>query len=209
MAYDDEEQLEAIKRWWRDNGRFVIIAVVSALVLLVGWQQWNSWQARQAAAASSEYSAVLTALDAGDLQGAGNRLQSLRDSRGSSPHAALASFALAASQMARGEPEAAAETLGWVVSEQPASPMADIARLRQAEALAAAGDDAGALQLLEPPAAGALSARYYELRGDLELALGNREAAINAYQEALKGMAGQRRALVEVKLFDLGGSPAS
>lgn len=209
MAYDDEEQLETIRRWWRDNGRFVLIAVGSALVLLIGWQQWNSWQARQAASASAEYAAVLSALDAGDYEGADNRLQGLRDARSGSPHAALASFALAASEMARGEPQAAAETLDWVVSAQAQSPMADIARLRQAEALAAAGDIEASLQRLQPLAEGALAPRYLELQGDLELALGNREAAIAAYQKALEGMVGQRRALVEVKLFDLGGTPAS
>ncbi len=209
MAYDDEEQLEAIRRWWHANGRFVLIAVGSALVLLIGWQQWNSWQARQAASASAEYAAVLSALEANDYEGAGNRLQMLQESRSASPHAALASFAVAANEMARGMPESAAEILGWVVSAQAQSPMADIARLRQAEALAAAGNNEGALQRLEPVAEGALAARYFELRGDLELALGNRQAAIEAYQQALEGMVGQRRALVEVKLFDLGGTPAS
>lgn len=209
MAYDDEEQLETIRRWWQENGRFVLIAVGSALVLLIGWQQWNSWQARQAASASVEYAAVLSALEAGDYEGADNRLQALRDARSGSPHAALASFAMAASEMAQGEPEAAAETLGWIVSAQGQSPMVDIARLRQAEALAAAGDHEAARELVQPGVEGALAARYLELRGDLELALGNRQAAIEAYQQALEGMIGQRRALVEVKLFDLGGIPAS
>ena len=209
MAYDDEEQLEAIRAWWRQYGRWVIIAAIAALALVVGWQQWTAWQDRQAASASADYAAILSSLNDGDRDAAGNRLQALRDAHAGSPYAAMATLAVATASLSEGEADAAATTLGWLVANQPDSPMSVVARLRQAEALRAAGDDEAALDAIEPLPSGPLRPRFLELQGDLEVALGNPDAAIDAYRQALESVSGQRRSLVEIKLFDLGGAPAS
>lgn len=209
MAYEDEEQLEAIRAWWRRNGRAVIAGVVLAVAGVLGWQQWNAYQERQAQAAAETYAAIAGALEDADLEAARNRLASLREAHEDSPYAVLASLRLASAQLAAGEPEAAAETLAWASGRDPGAGLAAIARLREAEARAAAGDDAGALAALDPVPDGPLRARYLELRGDLLVARGEREAAIEAYRGALAEAGSQRRGLVEVKLTDLGVDPAS
>lgn len=206
MAYEDEEQLEALKVWWQRNGRVVIIAAVLGIALVLGWQQWGSWQARQAANAAADYQAVMGALNRADREVAINRTKQLQDTYAQSPYTVLASLAVASAEMAENQPQQAADLLAWITRTQPQSPMAAVARLRQAEALMAAGDNQAALTLLEPPASGPLAARYQELIGDLQAARGDREAAISAYRAALQRSAGQRRALVEVKLFDLGAT---
>lgn len=206
MAYEDEEQLEALKVWWQRNGRVVIIAAVLGIGSVLGWQQWGSWQARQAANAAADYQAVMSALNRADREVAINRTEQLQDTYAQSPYSVLASLAVASAEMAENQPQQAADLLAWITRTQPQSPMAAVARLRQAEALVAGGDNQAALTLLEPPVSGPLAARYQELMGDLQAANGNREAAISAYRAALQRSAGQRRALVEVKLFDLGAS---
>ncbi|MDR9432745.1 MAG: tetratricopeptide repeat protein [Spiribacter sp.] len=206
MAYEDEEQLEALKAWWQRNGRVIVIAAVVGLTSVLGWQQWSSWQDRQAAAAAADYQAVLSALSQNDREAATNRVVQLQQDYAKSTYAVLASLAVATAEMADANASDAAALLGWVSEAQPDSPMAPVARLRQAEALAAAGDNAAALAVLDPPIQGPLEARFYELRGDLELAQNDKEAAIEAYRSALQRSAGQRRSLVEVKLFDLGAT---
>jgi len=206
VAYEDEEQLEALKVWWQRNGRVVIIAAVLGIALVLGWQQWGSWQARQAANAAADYQAVMGALNRADREVAINRTKQLQDTYAQSPYTVLASLAVASAEMAENQPQQAADLLAWITRTQPQSPMAAVARLRQAEALMAAGDNQAALTLLEPSASGPLAARYQELIGDLQAARGDREAAISAYRAALQRSAGQRRALVEVKLFDLGAT---
>jgi len=209
VAYEDEEQLEAIRDWWRRNGRAVIAGVVLAVVGVLGWQQWNAYQERQAQAAAEAYAAIAGALEDGDLAAAGNRLADLREAHGDSPYAVLASLRVASAELAADDPAAAAETLGWASGRETGAALGEIARLREAEALAAAGDDEAALAALDPVPDGPLRARYLELRGDLLLALGERDAAIDAYREALAEAGSQRRGLVEVKLTDLGVDPAS
>lgn len=209
MAYEDEEQLEAIRDWWRRNGRAVVAGVVIAVAAVLGWQQWNAYQERQAAAAASTYSAIAGAVSEGDLQAAANRLESLRSDHGDSPYAILASFRLARAQMNAGDAAAAAETLAWAASREAPAGLVEIARLRRAEALAGADEAAAALELLEPLPDGPLRARYLELRGDLLVASGERDAAIEAYREALAEAGSQRRGLVQVKLTDLGVDPSA
>lgn len=209
MAYDDEEQLEAIRAWWHRYGRLVIIAAIAVLAVVLGWQQWTAWQDRQAASASADYAAILASLNNDDREAAGNRLRSLREAHGDSPYTAMATLAVATAAASEGEPRVAADALQWLTTHQTDSPMRVVARLRQAEALQAAGDDEAALSVLEPLPSGPLRPRFLELQGDLEVALGNPDAAIDAYQQALESVSGQRRSLVEIKLFNLGGAPAS
>jgi predicted negative regulator of RcsB-dependent stress response len=209
VAYDDEEQLEAIRDWWHRYGRLVLIAAVVVLAAVLGWQQWTAWQERQAANASADYAAILQSLNNGDREAAGNRLQTLREAHADSPYVAMATFAVATAAMDAGNAERAARALGWVAEEQSASPLAVVARMRQAEALRVQGHRDAALAALEPVPDGPLRGRFLELQGDLRVAQGDTEAAIAAYQQAIEAVSGQRRSLLEIKLFDLGGAPAS
>jgi len=209
VAYEDDEQLEALRDWWRRHGRGVVIGVAAALVLVVGWQQWTAWQVRQNAAAADDYTAVLQAINEREPEAAANRLGALREAHGESPYAAMATLAVATAEVAEGRAQAAADVLSWIHTERPDSPFANLARLRQAEALAAAAEQDAALEVLEPVVDGPLRVRYLELRGDLLAASGDRQGAIAAYEDALSEAGGQRRSLVEVKLLDLGGEPAS
>ena len=40
----EEEQVEAMKKWWNENGKSLIITVV---VVLAGYFGWNSYQENQ------------------------------------------------------------------------------------------------------------------------------------------------------------------
>lgn len=58
----DEEQVELIKNWWKENGKSLLLSVV---VVLGGWLGWNSWQASQqekAEAASVLYNQLIDAV---------------------------------------------------------------------------------------------------------------------------------------------------
>ena len=48
----EEEQIEALKRWWDDNGKQTILAIVLTVGGYFGWQAWTQHVDEQAAAAS-------------------------------------------------------------------------------------------------------------------------------------------------------------
>ncbi|GIR69183.1 MAG: hypothetical protein CM15mP74_04340 [Halieaceae bacterium] len=41
----DEADLEALKRWWDENGKGIVAAVVVAVLGTVGWQQYQGFTA--------------------------------------------------------------------------------------------------------------------------------------------------------------------
>ena len=42
-VYDSErEQIEAMKKWWAQNGKAIITGLVLGLAALIGWQQWSA-----------------------------------------------------------------------------------------------------------------------------------------------------------------------
>ena len=55
----DEADLEALKRWWDENGKGIVAAVVVAVLGTVGWQQYQGFTVSQAEAASDLYATML------------------------------------------------------------------------------------------------------------------------------------------------------
>ncbi|MDX1713508.1 MAG: tetratricopeptide repeat protein, partial [Halomonas venusta] len=51
----EEEQLEVIKRWWKENGTSLIAGAVLAAAGVFGWNAWQNYQEGQAEAASVRY----------------------------------------------------------------------------------------------------------------------------------------------------------
>ncbi len=58
----EEEQVQALGRWWKENGRSIVAAVVIALSAGFGWQAWQANEVRQQEQASDIYQALLHAL---------------------------------------------------------------------------------------------------------------------------------------------------
>ena len=63
--YDSEEQqVEAIKDWWKENGKAVIFGAVIGLGGLFGWRYYQDSVVEAREAASESYTTVISALDA-------------------------------------------------------------------------------------------------------------------------------------------------
>lgn len=64
-VYENEnEQVEALKRFFAENGKALVVGVVLGIGALVGWRYWNSHQADSAMASSMEYQNVTSAVRA-------------------------------------------------------------------------------------------------------------------------------------------------
>ena len=55
----EEEQIEALKRWWDENGKQVILAIVLTVGGYFGWEAYSDHAEEQAAAASLVYQQIL------------------------------------------------------------------------------------------------------------------------------------------------------
>ena len=211
----EEEQVEALKRWWDENGRSTIAAIVLALIAGFGWQAYKDFDQQQQEQASDLYQVMLDALGAqqGDEAGARQAAGQLKTDFGGSTYAQFAALHLARMAVAEGDLAGAEAELRWVLAKAGSSgDVAAVAGLRLARVLAAKGDTDQALAILAKGEGGTYAAAYAMARGDVYLGLGQNDDARLAYTEARtlavsKGAQNQLQTL-EQKLEGLSPIPA-
>ena len=186
----EEEQVEELKRWWEENGKSTIAAIVVALLAGFGWQGWQGHQDTQAEKASDLYQSMLQSMsDVEPATGAAMEVtdlaQRLKTEHAGSTYAQFAALHLARMAVSSGELQIAEEQLRWVLTEADSgSDVALIAQQRLARVLAANGDTDQALTILAQGTGTAYAASYAAARGDILLSAGRDEEARVAYLEA-------------------------
>lgn len=204
MATDDE-QLEDLKRWWKQNGRSVTTGLVIGLTVILGVRAWIDYQERQRLSASAEYDQLSAEFAQGNADAVLRRGNYLIENYARTPYAVLAALTLAKVHADRGDLPAARERWQWVIDKAKAPELVHVARLRLARVLAAEGETAGALKLLEEADAGAFAASYDELKGDLYVAMNEPDKARAAYQKAMTELeSGVGSETLQMKFDDLG-----
>ena len=187
----EEEQVEALKRWWDENGRSMIVGVVLALGLGFGWQAWQKSSELAAENASTLYQQMLMALAAADESGAapGRALaERLKDEHGGSAYAQFAGLHLARLAVNEGDLGVAEQELrGVVATASSGSEIHQVAQLRLARVVAASGDSEAALAMLDG-ATTDFVASYAMARGDILLNQGRESEALLAYESALAAL---------------------
>ena len=182
----DEERLEIIKKWWKENGSSIVTGVVLGLAVLFGSKAWFSYQESNAQTASNIYMTMIAALENGDAAAVAVKTDMLVMEHGSSPYATLAALAMAKIKIEAGELNDAQAQLRWVLDNSKSGIFRDTARLRLARVLIAMEDLDAAEALLQEPASGnAFDPLYTEVKGDVNVARGDIGAAHSAYQQAL------------------------
>lgn len=200
----EKEQVEQIRQWWKENGAWVVGGLALGLSMLVGWNSWQSYVTNRAEEASSLYEQVRAAAVAGNADQASALTATLRADYAATPYADQASLELARLMVERGGLDEAAASLEYVMKSDDDPQMALVARLRLAQVRMQQGMLDEALAALEVPDAGAFSARFSELRGDIAVARGDWETARREYESVLSDLSGPvNREVVEIKLNDL------
>lgn len=202
----EEEQVEAIKKWWKENGKSVIGGIVLGFAIIGGWQGWQGYQQNQGESASIVYDNMRQAVQLANFDKALEEGKRLIGEYDGTAYASFAALELAKLAYERGEKSVARNHLRYVAEQAPDPALRDIARLRLGALLLDMNELPLLGSLLDEPSEPAFAGEFAALRGDLELARGNRDAARSAYQEALtKGVADE--ALLRMKLIEVGGVP--
>lgn len=195
---DEHEQSERVREWLRRNGSALIFGIALGLAAIGGWQWWERHQTEQSFKAATQYQAAVDAIQANDKAAAG-KVQAMPEGLFRS----LVQLELAKTQVQAGQTPAAIATLRAIKPADPA--LAAIVNDRLARLLIDSRQADAALKLV----ANADSLAALEIRGDAQLALGQRDQARDSYYKALlKAEVGTpQRRLLELKLTDAGGTP--
>ena len=212
----EEEQLDAVKRWWKDNGMSLIAGAVLAAAGVFGWNAWQNYQQGQSEAASMRYQQLVnmtasSELNEDQLASAREMVAELTDAHGKTLYAELALLLDARLAVQAGDLEGAKASLESVASDSSRRYVQSLAWLRLARVELANGNPDQALALLDEPISDALAAQRADVRGDAFAAKGDTSAARNAWETALNVAQTQDQPLygVQFKLDDLGAEEAT
>ncbi|WP_105101637.1 YfgM family protein [Microbulbifer pacificus] len=213
----EEEQIESLKRWWKENGTGIVTGVILALVAYFGWQWWQGKQRADAEVASNLYQGFVEAVSANEGQPDNKQLttaqslaRELKDNFSSRIYASQAALQLAALAVEKNDLEEASKQLQWALDNTSDDALKFIAKRRLAAVKGARGETNEALKLLEGDVPAAFAALFAETRGDILVQQGDKDAARAAYQQARAQLLPEQAAgsrLLDLKIQSLGEAP--
>ncbi len=209
LDLQEQEQLDALKAFWKTQGNLITWLLVLVLGALAAWNGWNYWQREQAQKASAMFEELDRAALANDADKTGRVFADMKDRFPRTAYTQQGGLLAAKTQVAKGQLDAAKASLGWVAEHGVEDEVRAIARLRLAGVQADAKQYDEALKTLDAVKGEGFEALASDRRGDVMLAQGKKAEARAAYQAAYAAMDEkvEYRRLVEAKLTSLGAAP--
>ncbi|HBC3495283.1 TPA: YfgM family protein [Vibrio parahaemolyticus] len=199
--YDTEEQqVEAIKDWWKENGKAVIIGAVVGLGGLFGWRYYQDTVIQASETASQSYTTAMNTLQEKGVD-AQSDVQAFIESNEVKEYSVLAALQLAKAQVEAKDFTAALEQLKWAQSNTKDAVLSPLISYRIARIETEMGNFDAANTELGKVTDTAWAGRIAELRGDIALRQGDKDAAYAAYTEAQQ--AADASPTLQMKLDDL------
>jgi predicted negative regulator of RcsB-dependent stress response len=203
--YESEEQrVEALKKWWKDNSSSIITGLALGMAVLGGWNLWQNHQKQKSEEASGIYQQLLRAVDAKQTDPAIKLADRLIEQHQGSTYATYATLFEARLKSDAGDLAGAKKVLSDLLAASKDDNIKHLARLRLVEVLLALNEADPALKLLEPLKShdmGKYEARYEELKGDLYAAEQRVSEAQAAYERAKE--TGETAPLLDLKINNL------
>lgn len=199
----EEEQVAAIKAWWKENGQSALIGLALGVVIILGWNYWQDYRKDRALKASALYSELLKALSTDQKKTVIDKAEQLGSQFGGSDYAAYGTLMAAKVKAQQGD-VAAAKSLLETLTQSADKELSNIARIRLVRLMLANKEYEQGLQVIsavDPSATSSFSGLYDELTGDLYVALDRLDLARTSYQSALRN--GQQSPLLQMKIDDL------
>ncbi|ABC31158.1 uncharacterized protein conserved in bacteria [Hahella chejuensis KCTC 2396] len=208
----EEEQIAAIKNWWKENGNALLIGIGLALAAIFGWKAYNQNELQKKEEASQMYQELVQAAGAAqmadDEKSQANITFLATELQSKFPGTTYALYAklYEAQQAVAKKDFAGAETaLKAVASETEDEALKRVVSLRLARVLAAQQKFDDALAALKAQKGDVFYSHFQELAGDILKMKGSRAEAKAAYEQALADAKEHElpTELLQIKLNDL------
>lgn len=199
----EEQQVDAIKKWWSENGTMLIVAVVIGLSGLWGWRYYNDSVLATQEKASNEFSNTLVKFELDSSEEGAKEMQTFIDNNKGNNYATLAALLLAKESVASKNFEVAKTQLSALLKENSYEPLTPLIKLRLARVQGELGEFHEAIALLDKVTEEGFVAKALQAKGNVYLKSGDVDAARTAFQAAIDASEGRPDSLLQIQLDDL------
>jgi len=209
----EEQQVEALKKWWKENGTSLIVGLFVGVSALFGYRYYVEQNNSHAVHASDLYMQVMQRVSNKTIDDQTIDIQNqLINDYSDTPYAALSALVLAKMEYEADDADGAAAQLEVAIKHANDAATKQIASLRLATIYLEQKKYDEAMSLLSMDHDVAFDAQYEELKGDLFSARGDVAEARTAYDKAISLQGVSASEWLKLKRQNLGqpdAAPAS
>ena len=198
----EEQQVEAIKGYWQENGNYIIAGIVLGLVGFVGFNFYQENVSAKEVAVANSYQTLMEST-AKDDKAFVEQANQFITTNASTSYAPLTGLALAKQAASHQDWAQAKKHLEAVIKSAPTAGIKGIASLRLARVQVQLAEYEQALATLSTPLGESFNAAVAEIKGDIYLKQSKKELARNAYQAAIDADGLATSPSLQMKLDDL------
>lgn len=185
----EKEQIESIQKWWRENGKVLMIAIVIGLAIGFGWRYFHKVELRRAETAATLYQSVLQAQLQQNSVTVDGGAKLLMQHFSDSPFASLAALIVVKNKVMENKLPDALINAQWVIAHSDQKQLQQMARLDAARILLSQHNTTAAMNALT-----IVNDKHFEpliawVRGDIYTQEGNAKKATENYTDAKNALA--------------------
>ncbi len=198
----EEQQVEAIKGYWQENGNTIIAGIVLAFAGFIGFNFYKDNKLTNELAVSDSYQTLIES-SVNDKANFPEQAAIFINKNANTSYASLTGLALAKEAAAAKDWETAQTQLNAAIDSAPTDAIKGIASLRLARVQIQLAQYTEALATLAKPLPESFTANIEEIKGDTYLLQNKKELARNAYQAAITANGLANSPGLQMKLDDL------
>ena len=204
MAYsiEEEQEINQLKDWWKENGETIIVAFILGVGGMFGWRYWQAHQAEQIAQASAQYDALIYSAQQ-DEQAKKANIEQFVQANSKTAYAVFALLNEAKKETEKQDFAAAEVNLNQALTQSQDEVLTSIVALRLSAVQFQLGQLDNALTSLNQVKGESFNARKAILTGDIQVAKGDKVAAKNSFQQAQQSGSQLEQQMAKMKLNNL------
>ena len=204
MAYsiEEEQEINQLKDWWKENGKTIIVAFILGVGGMFGWRYWQAHQAEQIAQASAQYDALIYSAQQ-DEQAKKANIEQFVQANSKTAYAVFALLDEAKKATEKQDFAAAEVNLNQALTQSQDEVLTSIVALRLSAVQFQLGQLDNALTTLNQVKGESFNARKAILTGDIQVVKGDKVAAKNSFEQAQQSGSQLEQQMAKMKLNNL------
>ena len=204
MAYsiEEEQEINQLKDWWKENGKTIIIAFILGVGGMFGWRYWQAHQAEQIAQASAQYDALIYSAQQ-DEQAKKANIEQFVQANSKTAYAVFALLDEAKKATEKQDFAAAEVNLNQALTQSQDEVLTSIVALRLSAVQFQLGQLDNAITTLNQVKGESFNARKAILTGDIQVTKGDKVSAKNSFEQAQQSGSQLEQQMAKMKLNNL------